>query len=782
MDAIVLEHEYKQVSGGISAEFKIIKGSNATPPQLTNPTIQILIGYLSLPANCTKLSDVGVKYIKSKSPAFANSLDFVLKENGFFITNLDGRGNRITNLGNPINPYDASTKYYVDEQLILKVRQASELVQGIVELADKSEAESATDDFKAMTPLKTKFALDSRIATQEESNEDTSQSKLITPKTLSNRTSTETRSGIIKIATEQEISNGTSDSTAITPYKLNKKLKVSPIVVELGPWNIDSIPDITISHDFSSVINSICGLEVTIVADDSSRHTFNGLSQVTSSNLILEKLPNSFSGTNFNNASINRGYAIVWINLESVNRQSNVIVNAGADQYYKLLNLQYSNPILNTLLVKSRSGADYSLNVNLTPGDSTDLSNYKLQFKKSTETVWSTTTQSIVDDTDFNCQLLGVNFEDWDFRLTAFVAGSNQQIYSNILTFNPASIGISQINSSNSFSGNLAVVRNTFNLSGYSESTGSVISNTEWEVVSKPLNSIVTFNQSVSDNLVVDFSVSDYGTYVFKLTATDGLGVVNSDTVEVKIDRLVNSIPTAVLQWASDGTVSPKSVAWQIYDGTIGAYYGFYQSQLRASASSDTDGSIVEYYWEVMHNNDEWNTLLHWTRNFAPVHELREDGNWKYRCLVKDNLGGFSNYSNILELNITGTRQAGNPLSVFNLVKLSGGSEYGTWQLSIAPISRVASLTHRIYDAYTARGMFLRVRGNGTAQYGDEGGRNERDVTGLKTSNMYIDLQVGYARNFWGNIVNHYYVYMEWRAKDILGNTIGYATMGVSIG
>ena len=97
-DLVVLEHEYKEIAGGINATIKIIKGENTTTPVLTNPNIQVVLGYLKLPANCTKLSDEGVEYVKAKAPYFANNASFIEKENGFFLSSLDARGNKIINL------------------------------------------------------------------------------------------------------------------------------------------------------------------------------------------------------------------------------------------------------------------------------------------------------------------------------------------------------------------------------------------------------------------------------------------------------------------------------------------------------------------------------------------------------------------------------------------------------------------------------------------------------------------------------------------------------------
>lgn len=72
------------------------------------------------------------------------------------------------------------------------VPDATETVEGKVELATQAETNTGTDDTRAVTPLK-----------------------------LANRTATETRAGVIEIATQAEVTTGTDDVRAITPLKLS---------------------------------------------------------------------------------------------------------------------------------------------------------------------------------------------------------------------------------------------------------------------------------------------------------------------------------------------------------------------------------------------------------------------------------------------------------------------------------------------------------------------------------------------------------------------------------
>ena len=58
------------------------------------------------------------------------------------------------------------------------------------------------------------------LATALEVQTGTDPNKAVTPATLSARTATETRTGLIEIATQAETNAGTDDTRAVTPLKM----------------------------------------------------------------------------------------------------------------------------------------------------------------------------------------------------------------------------------------------------------------------------------------------------------------------------------------------------------------------------------------------------------------------------------------------------------------------------------------------------------------------------------------------------------------------------------
>ena len=102
---------------------------------------------------------------------------------------------------------------------------------GLVAFATEAEvlknSEQTPSDELAVTPLtlSKKTALETRrgiayLASQNETNAGTDDSKIVTPKKLHERTALEDRRGIAEIATQQETDAGTDDSRIVTPKKL----------------------------------------------------------------------------------------------------------------------------------------------------------------------------------------------------------------------------------------------------------------------------------------------------------------------------------------------------------------------------------------------------------------------------------------------------------------------------------------------------------------------------------------------------------------------------------
>ena len=79
------------------------------------------------------------------------------------------------------------------------VSQATETIAGIIKVASQALVNGGTDDLSAITPLKLKTLLDSRLAT-------------------------ETLIGLIEIATQAETDLGADNQRAITPLRLKTRL------------------------------------------------------------------------------------------------------------------------------------------------------------------------------------------------------------------------------------------------------------------------------------------------------------------------------------------------------------------------------------------------------------------------------------------------------------------------------------------------------------------------------------------------------------------------------
>ncbi|AMO55626.1 putative bacteriophage tail fiber protein [Endozoicomonas montiporae CL-33] len=114
--------------------------------------------------------------------------------------------------------------------------QATESLLGTAEIATQDEANGSTDDTRFITPKKlyNRTATTSRrgvveLATQSETDAGTSTSRVITAATLKSRlasftrNATETIKGFVEIATQTEANGGTDDTKAITPKKLNSR-------------------------------------------------------------------------------------------------------------------------------------------------------------------------------------------------------------------------------------------------------------------------------------------------------------------------------------------------------------------------------------------------------------------------------------------------------------------------------------------------------------------------------------------------------------------------------
>lgn len=334
-DIIVYNHKYTEIEGGEAGFYSVIQGTATDFPLPADELTQTVIGYLTLPANCVSLNTTGVVYRRAPQPTFANHVAFVEKENGFFITNMDARLNKMINLANPTQNQDAATKYYVDQALINNIVHATETSRGTVRLATVAETIEGKDDRAVLTTYKAKMLMDFYRASQAAVDTGADGSKFITPKTLRNSFATVNRSGVIALATEQEAKDGQDNSKAITPFTLHKAFPMKPVIFQLDTWNTDTTLSKTIAHNLTSdEVSKVVSMNGILMRDDATQHQslFEGDIKITDTEITVT-LP---AASKFDNAehSANglRGWVTVWIKTD-LNTAPNVLsVNAGQDK------------------------------------------------------------------------------------------------------------------------------------------------------------------------------------------------------------------------------------------------------------------------------------------------------------------------------------------------------------------------------------------------------------------------------------------------------------------
>jgi len=108
---------------------------------------------------------------------------------------------------------------------------ASDVLQGIVELATDAETQAGADVTRAVTPagLNSRTATETRtglieIATAAEVQSGADNERAVTPFGLASRTATETRTGVVELATVAESTTGADTLRAVTPAGLKAAL------------------------------------------------------------------------------------------------------------------------------------------------------------------------------------------------------------------------------------------------------------------------------------------------------------------------------------------------------------------------------------------------------------------------------------------------------------------------------------------------------------------------------------------------------------------------------
>lgn len=99
----------------------------------------------------------------------------------------------------------------------LKSLVASETVRGLVRVATDAESAAGAISDAVSTPKGVKASMDARIATNAEVQAGTDAAKTVTPSSLSARTASDARTGLVELATSAETTAGTDTARAVTP-------------------------------------------------------------------------------------------------------------------------------------------------------------------------------------------------------------------------------------------------------------------------------------------------------------------------------------------------------------------------------------------------------------------------------------------------------------------------------------------------------------------------------------------------------------------------------------
>lgn len=449
---------------------------------------------------------------------------------------------------------------------------------------------------------------------------------------------------------------------------------------------------------------------------------------------------------------------------------SDISVDAGPDQTFVKANLGYGTPVLRKIKnigsppnygAHANPNDKFLIKLGIEDGAGTDINTCRLYYKKQSTSQWYSDGSSVYDGTQTEILFNDImnQGEILDFKLGVYISGSTTEIFSNQL-----SLSYYEIN--NATEGEIrfpdewitpnsvqsVLTPFTINLNGSVQLSGSTLNSVSWEVISGPSGAAFSFGNST--NVVTNFSTNTFGTYILRLSASNSSAQSSSDEVTIIINRQMNKSPIAVATW-DDGTDGILTVEWNTYDPYSGTWYGFYQAQLSGSASSDSDGNIVGYYWQYNLNGSGWNDLETASPAFpnvpTPTKSIETNGNWKFRVKVKDDFGTISDWSNELILNITDTK-TGIPANLFALNILYGGLGYYNTQAQLNNSSankihklvvKTISYTNTAGNIATDR-FLLKIEGNGALQYNTPAVGVERDITSVMNDNMLITIDLDY--------------------------------------
>lgn len=162
----------------------------------------------------------------------------------------DLTANRTVSMGTPSTVSTATPNAAIGttHTHALTLPVASDVLQGIVELATNAETQAGADATRAVTPagLNSRTATETRtglieIATAAEVQSGTDNERAVTPFGLASRTATEIRAGVVELATVAESAAGVDTLRAVTPAGLKAALltafPVGSIYITAGNTN-----------------------------------------------------------------------------------------------------------------------------------------------------------------------------------------------------------------------------------------------------------------------------------------------------------------------------------------------------------------------------------------------------------------------------------------------------------------------------------------------------------------------------------------------------------------
>ncbi|NBR48799.1 hypothetical protein EBU02_08150, partial [bacterium] len=188
------------------------------------------------------------------------------------------------------------------------------------ELATNTETQTGTDTSKAVTPasLTSRTATDARagiveLATNTETQTGTDATKAVTPASLASLTANDTRSGLVELATNTETQTGTDSTRAVTPASLASRTATDARagIVELadnaetqaGTDSTRAVTPASLASASALFVPPGAVMQFAMTNAPSGWLAANG-----------QTIGNASSGSNFSSAIYSDLFAVLWTN------------------------------------------------------------------------------------------------------------------------------------------------------------------------------------------------------------------------------------------------------------------------------------------------------------------------------------------------------------------------------------------------------------------------------------------------------------------------------------